>query len=78
MFFAGLVFLSTLASVNLLSDAPLSYISINNQECKVRAQIVNANSEEPVFFPSVLKQVNTVVLVIISMIHMQNCVFLML
>ena len=78
MFFAGLVFLSTLASVNLLSAAPLSCISINNQECKVRAQIVNVNIEEPVFFPSVLKQVNSVVLVIISMTHMQNCVFLML
>ena len=78
MFFAGLVFLSTLASVNLLSAAPLSCISINNQECKVRAQIMNVNIEEPVFFPSVLKQVNSVVLVIISMTHMQNCVFLML
>ena len=78
MFFAGLVFLSALASVNLLSAAPLSCISINNQECKVRAQIVNVNIEEPVFFPSVLKQVNSVVLVIISMTHMQNCVFLML
>ena len=78
MFFAGLVFLSALASVNLLSAAPLSCISINNQECKVRAQIMNVNIEEPVFFPSVLKQVNSVVLVIISMTHMQNCVFLML
>ena len=28
----------------------LSCISINNQECKVRPQIVNVNSEEPVFF----------------------------
>ena len=49
-FFTGLAFLSTLASVNLLSC-----ISMNNQECKVRPQIVNDNSEEPVFFLLVLK-----------------------
>ena len=73
VFFTGLVFLSTLTSVNLLS-----YISMNNQECKVRPQIVNVNSKEPVFFPFVLKQINAVVVVIISMTRMQNCVFLML
>ena len=49
---------------------------MNNQECKVRPEIVNANSDE--FILLVLKQVNTVVLGIISMIYMQNCVFLML
>ena len=44
-FFTRLVFLSTLTSINLLSC-----ISMNNQECKVRPQIVNVNSDEPVFF----------------------------
>ena len=29
----------------------LKCISMNNQECKVRPQIVNVNSEEPVLFP---------------------------
>ena len=29
----------------------LSCISMNNQECKVRLQIVNVNSNEPVFYP---------------------------
>ena len=38
MFFTGLVLLSILASVNLLSC-----ISMNNQECKVEPQIVNLN-----------------------------------
>ena len=28
---------------------------MNNQECKVRPQIVNVNSEEPVFFPFSIK-----------------------
>ena len=49
-FFTGLTFLSTLASVNLLSC-----ISNNNQECKVRPQIVNVNRDEPVFFPFSIK-----------------------
>ena len=30
-------------------------ISINNQVCKVGAQNVNVNSEEPVFFPFIIK-----------------------
>ena len=45
-FITGLAFLSTLASVKLSSS-----ISMNNQECKVRPQIVNLNGDEPVFFP---------------------------
>ena len=46
VFFTGLGFLSTLTSINLLSC-----ISMNNQECKVRPQIVNVNSKEPVVLP---------------------------
>ena len=45
-FFTGLAFLSTLTSINLLSC-----ISMINQECKVRPQIFNINSGEPVFYP---------------------------
>ena len=45
-FFTGLAFLSTLTSVNLLSC-----ISMNNQECKVKPQVVNVNEDDPVFFP---------------------------
>ena len=45
-FYAGLVFLLTLASINLLSC-----ISMNNQECKVRPQVSNVNGDDPVFFP---------------------------
>ena len=49
-FFTGLAFLSILTSVNLLSC-----ISMNNQECKVRPQIVNVNNEGPVLFPFSIK-----------------------
>ena len=41
-FFTGLTFLSALRSVNMLSR-----ISMNNQECKVRPQIVNVNEDDP-------------------------------
>ena len=42
--------LSTLTSAN-----SLNCISMNNQECKVRLQIVNVNSDEPVFYPFSIK-----------------------
>ena len=72
-FFKGLAFLSTLTRVN-----SLSCISMNNQECKVRRQIVNVNRDEPVFILLVLEQVHVVVGLTILMTHMQKCVFLML
>ena len=50
VFFTGLAFLSTLTNVNWLNC-----ISMNNQECKVRPQIVNLNRDEPVFFPFSIK-----------------------
>ena len=40
---------------NLSSMNTLKRISINNQECKVRPEIVNINSNEPVFFPFSIK-----------------------
>ena len=36
---------------NLLSANSLECVSLNNQECKVRREIVNVNSKEPAFFP---------------------------
>ena len=49
-FFTGLAFLSTLTGVSLLSC-----ISMINQECKVRPQIVNVNGDDPVFFTFSIK-----------------------
>ena len=54
-FSTGLTFVSILKSVNSLSAIPLSCISINNQECKLRPQIVNDNSKESVLFPSSIR-----------------------
>ena len=50
VFFPGLKILSSSSRVN-----SLSCISMNNQECKVRPQIVNVNSDEPVFYPFSIK-----------------------
>ena len=44
-FFVGLTILSSFTTVN-----SLSYISMKNQECKARPQVVNVNGDEPVFF----------------------------
>ena len=50
MFYIGSLFLSSLVSI-----IPLSCISIKYQECKVRPEIINVNSNNPIFYLSVLK-----------------------
>ena len=52
VFFAGLTVSS---SINLLAVTPLRCISMTNKECKVRPEIINVNSDEPVFYPFSIK-----------------------
>ena len=35
----------------MLNTIPLKYVSMNNQEYKVRPAIINVNSNEPLFYP---------------------------
>ena len=63
VFFIGLTILSGFTDAN-----SLSCISMNNQECKTRPQVINVNGDEPVFF---LFSIETT-------IRMQQFVFLML
>ena len=49
--FVGVTNSSGFASVNSLNAIPMSCISINNQKCKTRPQVVNVNGDEPVLFP---------------------------
>ena len=42
-------------SATPLSVTPLKCISMTNQECKVRPETVNVNSDEPVFYPFNIK-----------------------
>ena len=51
MFFIGLKIFSDFINANLLNAIPLSCISMKNQECKTRPQVINVNGDEPVFFP---------------------------
>ena len=51
-FFTGLTVLS---SVILLNATPRKCISMNSQECKVRPETVNFNSDKPVFYPFSIK-----------------------
>ena len=55
VFFAGLTVLSTLIGLNSLSATPLSCISVTNKECKVTLEIINVNSDEPIFYSFSIK-----------------------
>ena len=50
VFFLGLTILSNFTNITSLSATSLNCISMKNQECKVRPEIVNVNSNEPVFY----------------------------
>ena len=50
MFHIGSLFLSSLVSTTLLSC-----VSMNNQVCKVKPEIINVNSNEPVFYSFSIK-----------------------
>ena len=74
IFSSTMIFFGSLSNVN-----PLEYISMNNQECKVRPEIADVNSNNLIFYPFSIKTVsNVVVIVIILVIHMQAFVFLIL
>ena len=56
MFFLGLPILSNFTNVIqwnaiLLSATLLNCISIKNQECKTRPQVIYINSNNPIFYP---------------------------
>ena len=50
IFVSTLMFFDSLSSVN-----PLEFVSMNNQECKVRPRIVNVNGNEPLLYPFSIK-----------------------
>ena len=41
----------TFFSWNVLNLNFLESVSMNNQECKIRPEIINVNTNEPVFYP---------------------------
>ena len=71
----GLAFLSS-----LVSPSTLSCISMSNEACKLRPEIISLNCNEPLFYPFSIKtskyggSFNN----INDLMHMQKYVFLML
>ena len=53
VFFLGLTILSNFT--NALNAIPLSCISMKNQECKTRPEVININSNNPIFYPFSIK-----------------------
>ena len=51
MFIAAVTFLIP----NVLSVNSLECISMNNQECRARPKMIDANANEPVFYPYSIK-----------------------
>ena len=47
--------LTILPRVNQVNATPFKCVSMSNQKCKVRPQIVNVNSDKPVFFSFSIK-----------------------
>ena len=46
-FFTAMAFFSC----NVLNVNSLECVSMNNQECKMRSEIINVNTNEPMFYP---------------------------
>ena len=56
LLFIKKIFLTRLAFLSSsMSTTPLSCISMNNEACKVRPEIINLNSNKPVFYPFNIK-----------------------
>ena len=55
--FVKQIFVSTkmFFGYNLSNVNPLECVSTNNRECRVRPEIVNVNSNEPIFYPFSIK-----------------------
>ena len=45
----------TFFSCNVFNVNSLKCISMNNQECKIRSEIINLNTNEPIFYPYGIK-----------------------
>ena len=63
---------------SLLSVNSLERISIKNKECKVRPEIVDVCSNDPIFYPFSIKINKCSGIVIILTIHMEKFVNLIL
>ena len=73
VFFLGLTILS-----NFTNATSLNCISMKNQDCKTRPEIININGNNPIFYPFSIEINKCSGITIILIIHMQKFVSLML
>ena len=55
VFFIGLTIQSNFTNAIPLNAIPLSCISMSNQICKARPEIINVSSNNPIFYPFSVK-----------------------
>ena len=56
MFVVAISFLSCNALNAIpMNSIPLKCVSMNNQECRIRPEIININGNEPIFYPYSIK-----------------------
>ena len=67
----------TFFSCRVLNVNSLKCVSMNNQECKITSEIININTNEPMFYPYRIT-INIKAVVILLMTHMLSYVFLIL
>ena len=48
-------FLTAMKFFNLSNVNSLKWVSMNNQECRIRTEIININTNEPLFYPYSIK-----------------------
>ena len=56
VFIKKVIYIGSLFLSSLVSTTSLNFISMKNQERKVRPEIINVNSNEPVFYPFSIKR----------------------
>ena len=61
-----------------MNEIRLKYVSMSNQECRVRLVILNINDNGPLFIPATSASINSVVATMILITRTLNYVFLML
>ena len=55
VFIKKIIYIGSLFLSSLVGATSLDCISIKNQECKVRPEIININSNNPIFYPFSIK-----------------------
>ena len=54
-FIKKIFYIGSLFLLSLVSTTPLNCISMKNQECKIRPEVINVNSNNPIFYPFSIK-----------------------